>query len=112
MTTIVAISAQNAALDTYQITQVSLHSDNPSTTGANELASADYVRQNFTFAAADNGRRYGVSNATFDLKIGDVVAWAAYWNGGTFVLAKQLTAPISFNQDGQCVLKAADTYLD
>lgn len=112
MTQIVSVAAANAALNTYQIDQVSLHSGNPSTTGENEIDSAEYSRQPFSFAAADNARRYGVSDASFNLKAGDVIAWAAYWYEGAFVIAKALNAPITYSQDGSALLKADSTYLD
>lgn len=112
MTTIVSESAANTALNTYQINNVSLHNDNPSTTGANEIDSADYARQPFTFSAASGGRRYGVADATFNLKSGDSVLWVSYWFDSTFVVAKSLTAAIDITQDSLAVLKAATTYLD
>lgn len=101
---ILSITAANAALNTLQIDQVSLHSDNPSTTGANELNSAGYARQPFSFAAAANGQRQATVSAVFDLTAGDEVSWVSYWYQGNFTLAKQATPALVFNQDGTATL--------
>lgn len=101
---IISIAAANAALNTFQIDQVSLHSGNPSTTGANELTSAEYARQPFSFAAASEGKRQASINAAFTLSEGDSVAWVAYWYQGSFTVAKQVTPALVFNQDGTATL--------
>ncbi|WNO60448.1 hypothetical protein [Rheinheimera sp. MMS21-TC3] len=101
---ILSVTAANAALNTFQIDQVSLHSDNPSTTGDNELNSTGYARQPFSFNAAVNGQRQAEVNAVFDLTAGDEVSWVSYWYQGNFTLAKQVTPALVFNQDGTATL--------
>ena len=101
---ILSVTAANSALNTFQIDQVSLHSDNPSTTGANELTSLGYARQSFSFAASENGQRLAATTAIFDLAAGDTVAWVAYWYQGSFTIAKQVSPALVFNQEGQATL--------
>lgn len=101
---IISVATADAALNTFQIDQVSLHSDNPSTTGANELNSAGYARQPFSFGAASNARRQATVSAVFNLTAGDAVAWVAYWYQGSFTIAKQVSPALVFNQDGAATL--------
>lgn len=103
---ILSVAAANAALNTFQIDQVSLHSDNPSTTGANEITSAGYARKPFSFEAAANGQRQASDSAVFELTAGDEVSWVSYWYQGNFTLAKQVTPALVFNQDGTATLDA------
>jgi len=111
MSVILSVTAANAALNTFQIDQVSLHSDNPSTTGANELTSAGYSRKPFGFAAAANAKRQANTTAVFDLTAGDEVAWVSYWYQGAFVVAKQVSPALVFNQDGTATL-GSETVLE
>lgn len=106
---ILSITAANSALNTFQIDQVSLHSDNPSTTGANEITSAGYARKPFSFAAASNGQRQASVSAVFDLTAGDEISWVSYWYQGVFVAAKQVSPTLVFNQDGTATLDASTT---
>lgn len=108
---LIAEAAANTALNTFNITKASLHSANPSTTGANELISADYVRQDFTFESASGGQRFGSEPATFTLKAGDEIAWVSYWNDSVFTTARQVSPPIIFLQDGTLKL-GIDTVLE
>jgi hypothetical protein len=108
---IISVAAANAALNTFQIDQVSLHSGNPSTTGANELTSAGYSRKSFGFAAAADAKRQANTTAVFDLVSGVEVAWVAYWYQGAFTVAKQVNPALVFNQDGTATL-GSDTVLE
>lgn len=101
---ILSVVAANAALNTFQIDQVSLHSDNPSTTGANELNSTGYARQPFSFGAASDAKRQANVNAVFNLTAGDTVAWVAYWYQGAFTVARRVNPSLVFNQDGTATL--------
>ncbi len=101
---IIAVDSANTALNTFLIDTVSLHSDNPSTTGLNELSSVGYARQSFTFQPAVAGKRNGATSVSFNLTTGDTIAWIAYWYQGVFVIAKKVDPALVFNQDGTAVL--------
>lgn len=103
---IVAESAANAALNTFTIDTVSLHTDNPGTTGANEVSGGGYARQSFSFYTAALGKRIGIADAVFNVPSGASVLWVSYWNGATFVLARRDPAALVFSVDGTCTLPA------
>lgn len=101
---IVAESAANAALDTFVIDTVSLHSDNPGTTGSNEISGGGYSRQAFSFAPASGGKRVANAAAVFNVQSGASILWVAYWSGSTFTLARKESSAIALSADGTCTL--------
>lgn len=107
---IIAESAANLALDTFLIDEASLHSDNPSTAGDNELSGVGYSRQSVTFLTAANAKRLLQDDAVFTVTAGDTVAWISYWYQGDFVIARKLITAIEYSQSGTFTL-SADTEL-
>lgn len=84
-------AARNAALDGLAgvITHVSLHSGDPSTTGANELTggSPAYARKAVSWAASSAGTKASSAGLTFDVAGGLTAIHAGYWSAitaGTF----------------------------
>lgn len=98
------------------IAYASLHSADPSTTGANEISggSPAYARLAPTWNAASAGQRDLSADLTFDIPAGTTVAYVGYWSaltGGTFYGGFALTSE-TFTAQGQYVLEAASTALD
>jgi hypothetical protein len=78
-------TAKNNALDGLMITQASLHSAFPGTTGINELTGGGYARVAATFAAASGGTRSLSAALNFTVGAGSTVRWVGFWNGATFL---------------------------
>lgn len=86
-------TAKNAALDglAAQVSTMSLHSADPGTTGASEIAGGGYARQACSFAAASGGSMALAANETFSVEAGDTVAWAGFWTaGGAFLFGMDI----------------------
>lgn len=67
----------------------SLHTGNPSTTGANEVAggSPAYARKSVTWAAASAGALTTSNSQVFDVPAGTTIQYVGFWSassGGTF----------------------------
>lgn len=88
-------TAKNALLDStagtpaWPPTHLSLHSGDPSTTGANELAGGApaYARKAVTWAAASAGSKAISAAVTFDVPASTTVRYVGMWSaltGGTF----------------------------
>lgn len=78
-------TAKNNALDGLTITDASLHSGFPGSTGANELSGGGYARLPVTFAAASGGTRSLSAALNFTVGAGATVRWCGFWNGSTFL---------------------------
>ncbi len=80
-------AVKNAMLDVVSVTQMSLHSGDPGTTGANEITggSPAYARKNVTLAAASGGARTVASPPSFDVPGGVTLSHFGLWNGPTFL---------------------------
>jgi hypothetical protein len=68
---------------------LSLHTADPSTTGANEVSggSPAYARKATTWNASSGGSKTAATLPTFDVPAGTTVAYVGYWSavtGGTF----------------------------
>lgn len=96
-----ATATLNAAADgaVATITHVSLHTGDPSTTGANEVTGGTppYARQAVTFDAAVGGATASSATLTFDIPAGTTVShwgtWAsATWRGGGTVSSSETFA--------------------
>ena len=86
-----AVAGTNALVDGLAavITHVSLHSGDPSTTGANELTggSPAYARKAIAWSAAASGQRSNSGAVTFDVPAGATVGYVGFWSAltaGTF----------------------------
>lgn len=80
-------AVKNAMLDAVTVTQMSLHSGDPGTTGANEISggSPAYARKNVTLGAASGGVRSVASPPSFDVPGGVTISHWGLWNGSTFL---------------------------
>lgn len=75
--------SRNQFANALTVTQLSLHSSYPGTTGANEISGGSYVRKAATFSAASGGIRALSSSVTFDVPA-STVRWVGSWDGSTF----------------------------
>ena len=77
--------AKNSALNGWQITHVSLHSDWPGTTGANELSGSPYARTSISVGAATGGLRTAAQTVIY--VPASTVNWIGWWDGTSFLFA-------------------------
>ena len=89
---------KNTMLDTMNSTFVSLHTDDPGTTGANEVVGGSYARLASPLAAAATGTK---TNSVTVLEFAGMpavtVTYVGFWSlisGGTFLWGGILTAPV------------------
>ena len=78
-------ATRNAMLDSLTITHASLHTGDPSTTGANEVTGGTYSRKTVTMAAASNGTRSASNQPIFDVPAATTVTHIGLWNNTTFL---------------------------
>jgi hypothetical protein len=106
-------AAKNTMLDGLTVTYMSLHTGDPSTTGANEVTggSPAYARKACTFNAASSGSRALNADVTFDVPA-CTVAYVGYWSAvdGTFLGSDQVTSEV-FAAQGQYIVTASGTTL-
>ena|ERR1044072_1307128 len=100
-----SVAARNALADAIAngATWVSVHSSDPSTTGAGELSPGPYARKQTTFGAASGGDRVG-SQVTVDVPAGGPYGWFGLWSavsGGTFFGGGTLSPAETFAGTGQ-----------
>ncbi len=103
----------NKSVNAVEIDQCRLHSANPGTTSANEIASVGYQRQACSFLLAvpgDQGRRYLAAPVQFNLAAADEVRWVSFWFNGNFVEAHKLPVDRTFVVDGKGTLTTS-TYI-
>lgn len=100
-------AAKNALLDGSAIDEIivylSLHDDDPSTTGANEVSggSPAYARKAATWDSATSGAVALSSAVTFDVPASTTVKYVGYWSAsteGTFYGAKAVTNEVYAGQ--------------
>jgi len=111
------MAQSNAALDrgadgvAGTVTHLSLHSGDPSTTGANELSAgtAGYARVAKAYSGASGGGDTDiVSPAAFDVSGGDTVSHWGAWDDTTFLFGEELNhEPQAFVVDGVYTLTSA-----
>lgn len=105
-------NGKNAMLDYLagEITEISLHDDDPSTTGANELTggSPAYARKVPSFASASNGEVALSAPLEFDVPAGATVAWVGYWVDSDFVAKGELASSETFGSQGKFTLTTAN----
>ena len=78
-------ATRNAMLNSLTITHASLHTGDPSTTGANEVAGGTYARQAVTMAAASNGTRSASNQPVFNVPAATTISHIGLWNSSTFL---------------------------
>lgn len=105
-------TALNEALDGITADRVSLHSGDPGTTGANEIAAAG--KQAATFNAASGGERLLNADVNFSgMTGGQSVTHFGFWeyNGGSpiFKGGDILAGDVVANAAGEYVLKGTTT---
>lgn len=107
-------AAKNTMLNALTVAYASLHTDDPSTTGANEVSggSPAYARKAVTFNTASGGARALNADVTFDVPA-CTVKYVGYWTaatGGTFHGSDAVTNEV-FAAQGQYKLLASGTNL-
>ena len=107
-------AAKNTMLDSLTVAYASLHTGDPSTTGANESTggSPAYARKAVTFDAAAASARALNADVTFDVPA-STITYVGYWTavtGGTFHGSDAVTNEI-FAAQGEYKLLAAGTSL-
>ena len=76
----------NAMLDSRTYNGISLHTEDPGTTGANEVSGGTYARATgLTFGSASSGKRSCTTQPVINVPAGTTVAWVGLWNSSTFV---------------------------
>jgi hypothetical protein len=108
--------AKNAMLDELAsvATVVSLHTGDPGTTGANELAGGNpaYARQSISWNAAAGGTLTANSQPTFDVPGDNTVSHFGLWSvGGQFQGGGPLSASEVFAAQGQYTLTSVTVTL-
>ncbi len=87
-----------------RITHMSLHSGDPSTTGANEVTGGSYARQAVSFNAASGGSITTAAATSFaGLAAGTTVAWVGFWSAstaGTFLASADIPVDDTFGNSG------------
>lgn len=94
----------NTALDAMaaDITQVSLHSTDGGTTGADELTGGAYARQTPAWGAAANASVATTAPMTFSVPGGSTVAFVGLWDAGDVWQGSiALANPEEFAGDGE-----------
>ena len=87
--------ALSVMVDAQTVNLAKLHNGDPGASGtSNELAGGSYASKAVVFGAASNGVRTQTGTAIFDVPAGATVAWASFWNSGTFVSRKQVTSEV------------------
>ena len=84
--------AAGAAVST--AVEVSLHSDQPDSTGSNELSGGGYERQAVTWGTPSSGIVTATTDPTFPIPPG-WVRWCGLWDDtGTYLGGIELTTPL------------------
>ena len=107
-------AAKNTMLDSLTVSYASLHTDDPSSTGTNEVTggSPAYARKAITMNAAASSSRALNADVTFDVPA-CTVKFVGYWSaitGGTFHGSDPVTNEV-FAAQGQYKLLASGTTL-
>lgn len=107
-------TGRNLAVDgvTAGVTHISLHTADPSTTGANEVSggSPAYARKAVSWAAASGGSAGITGSVVFDIPASTTVAYFGLWSAstaGTFRGGGALSASETFGGQGTYTLTAA-----
>ncbi len=106
-------NALNIMLDAFgtAAAYVSLHTDNPSTNGANEVSNGTYARQESNWDAADAGNLTNDAPIVFDVPGSTTIKFLGYWSadtGGTFYGSRALDADQTFATAGTYTIAAGN----
>lgn len=93
---------------TVSITQISLHTADPGTTGADEVAGGSYARQSVTWGAASGGAKASSNEMVFNVPSGTTVTHVGGWDGATFRGGGALTVAQPFATAGTYTIAAGD----
>lgn len=109
-------AARNLMLDQLGTVAVfaSLHTADPSTTGANEVSGGSYARQAITWNAASSGDLDNNANPVFPVPASTTVTHFGLWSagtGGTFYGGGSLSASEAFSGAGTYTLNDCDVTL-
>lgn len=75
----------------------SLHTEDPGTTGTNEVSGGGYARQAVTWAAASGGQVQSATAVTFNVPGSTTVTHVGLWSaGGAWLGSLELDAPETF----------------
>lgn len=91
------------------ITAISLHTDDPASTGINEVDGGGYARATVTaadFVAADGGEVTLDDDIDFVGPTNSACSYFGLWAGSDFVGGGPITGDTTFNAEGDFVLKA------
>ena len=92
---------------------ISLHTADPGTTGASEVAGGAYARKTTTWGAAaivgGNAVATG-STVRFDVPASTAALWYGVWSGGTFRYARPLTPSVTIGSSGPGQIDVTPTY--
>jgi hypothetical protein len=89
----------------------SLHTGDPSTTGANEVSGGSYAREVAPWGAAASGNVATDDAIVFDVPAGTTISYVGYWSAvtsGTFYGARELDAPQTFATAGTYTIAAGN----
>lgn len=87
---------------------MSLHSDNPGTTGANEWSGDGYTRQAITYGPADNMVADITEPVVFSGPALLPAPWAGLWSGSTYIGAIERSAgDATSNSAGEMTVESA-----
>jgi hypothetical protein len=90
---------------------ISLHTADPSTTGANELTGGTYARQVIPWGAASAGTLANDDAIVFDVAADRTITHVGYWSadsGGTFYGARALDESQTFATAGTYTMAAGN----
>ena len=88
---------------------ISLHTGDPGTTGANEVAGGSYARQRPAFNAASSGQAKNTSSINFTSMPSATITYVGVWtavSGGTFIIGGALSASTSVSAGNTFTLTA------
>lgn len=93
-------AGKNLALAALPLAYASLHTGNPSESGANEVSGGGYARGAITFAAPSAGTRNATSSPVISVPAGTTITYVGYWSaatGGTFLGYDDVTSAVFTN---------------
>jgi hypothetical protein len=104
-------ASKNFRLTDYiaRITHVSLHSADPGTTGASEIAggSPAYARKVPSYSAPAAGATNLSASLIFDVESGDAPSHYGLWAGATFLAGNTISGGGTFSAQGTYTLTSA-----
>ena len=96
----IALDAMTAAADS-----VSLHTGDPSTTGANELSGGGYSRQTPDWTVASGAAVEINDPLVYSIPAGNVIEYVGLWDGTTWRGSIALEEEEPFNNDGELTIQ-------